>query len=196
MTRRLTFAGLNRSNVKRFAGSLAAVSATLLTFGVVNPTAQSVAAENTATTSIAVDDVTSIEMHVTANCVKADNQCYFTTAANLRTPDGPAPFPDDVYAKQNTTVRSTNRLVYVADSDFDAANTRIFKSIDDVEFATVYLGGGPPEKFMVRGNTHTVDWSTGQPRTDAGYIACAFIQVVYGGVNLTTPTACAQTTYS
>ena len=33
-------------------------------------------------------------------------------------------------------------------------------------------------------------------QTDADYIVCAFIQVVYGGVNLTTPTACAQTTYS
>jgi hypothetical protein len=182
--------------VKRLAGSLAAVSAMLLTFAVISPTAESSAAENTATTSIAVDDVTSIEMHVTANCVKADNQCYFTTSANLRNPEGPIPFPDDVYGRQNTTVRSTNRMVYVADSDFDAANTRMLKSIGDVEFATVYLGGGPPEKFMLHGNTRTVDWSTGQPRTDAGYIACAFIQVVYGGVNLTTPTACAQTTYS
>ncbi|MET0475655.1 MAG: hypothetical protein ABW001_13580 [Mycobacterium sp.] len=182
--------------MKRLARSLLAVSAMLLALPMIGPTAPSSAAENTATTSIAVDDVTSIEMHVTANCVKADNQCYVTTAANLRTSQGPIPFPDNVWARQNTTVRSTNRLVYVADSDFDAANTRMFKSIDDVEFATVYLGGGPPEKFMMHANTHTVDWSTGQPRTDAGYIACAFIQVVYGGVNLTTPTACAQTMYS
>jgi hypothetical protein len=86
--------------------------------------------------------------------------------------------------------------VYVADSDFSAPNTRMLKSIEDVEFATVYFGGGPPEKFMVHGNTRTVDWSTGQPRTDAGYIACAHIQIVYGGVNLTSPDACAQTTYA
>ena len=182
--------------MKRLAGSLAAVSAILLTLAVVTPTAESAAAENTATASIAVDDVTSIEIHSTANCVKADNQCYFTTTANLRTPDGPIPFPDDAWARQNTTVRSTSRMVYVADADFNAPNTRMFKSINDVEFATVFFGGGPPEKFMVQGNSRTVDWSTGQPRTDAGYIACAYIQVVYGGVNLTTPTACAQTTYS
>jgi hypothetical protein len=182
--------------VLRLTSSLAAVSAVLLAVPALTPTAVSAAAENTATTSIAVDDVTSIEMHATANCVLADNQCYFTTSANLRTAEGPVPFPDDVYARQNTTVRSTNRLVYVADSDFDAPNTRMFKSINDVEFATVFFGGGPPEKFMVHGNTRTVDWSTGRPRTDAGYIACAYIQVVYGGVNLTTPTACAQTTYS
>ena len=181
--------------MKRLTGSLAAVSLTVLTFGAITPTPLSAAASNTATQSISVDGVTSIEIHVTANCVKADNQCYFDTAANLRTPDGPAPFPDDVYARQNTTVRSTNRLVYVADADFSAPNTRMFKSINDVEYATVYFGGGPPEKFMLHGNSHTVDWSTGQPRTDAGFIACSYIQVVYGGVNLTTPTACAQTTY-
>ncbi len=46
------------------------------------------------------------------------------------------------------------------------------------------------------GSARTVDWETGQPNTDAGFIACSFIQVVYGGINLTTPTACAQTTYS
>lgn len=183
--------------MKRFAGSLAAVSAALLTLGLVAPTAQSVAATNTAVRSIPVDDTTTLEIHATANCVKADNQCYFDTAANLRGADGSyIPFPDDFYGRQNTTVRSTNRMVYVADSDFSAPNTRMLKSIEDVEFATVYFGGGPPEKFMVHGNTRTVDWSTGQPRTDAGYIACAHIQIVYGGVNLTSPDACAQTTYA
>lgn len=179
--------------MNRFAGSLVAV----LALAVVSPVAQSDAATNSAVRSIAVDDTTTLEIHSTANCVKADNQCYFDTAANLRGADGAyLPFPDDVYGRQNTTVRSTNRLVYVADSDFNAPNTRMFKSINDVEFATVYFGGGPPEKFMVHGNTRTVDWSTGQPRTDAGYIVCAHIQIVYGGVNLTSPDACAQTTYA
>jgi hypothetical protein len=183
--------------VNRWAGSLAAVSALLLAFGVVTPTAQSVAATKTATSSIPIDPTTTLEMHATANCVKAENQCYFDTAANLVGADGAyLPFPDDVYGRQNTTVRSTNRLVYVADSDFSAPNTRMFKSINDVEFATVYFGSGPPEKFMVHGNTRTVDWSTGQPRTDADYIVCAHIQIVYGGVNLTSPDACAQTTYA
>ena len=103
-------------------------------------------------------------------------------------------FPDEFYARQNTTVRSTNRLVYL-DSDFNAPNTRMMKSIGPVEFPTVYFGGGPPEKFMVHGNTRTIDWATGRPKIDADYIVCAFIQVVYGGINLTSPTACAQTTY-
>ena len=60
----------------------------------------------------------------------------------------------------------------------------------------MYFAGNPPEKFMVRGNARTVDCSTGQPKTDAGYIVCAHIQIVYGGVNLTSPDACAQTTYA
>ena len=179
--------------MNRFAGSVVAA----LALAVVSPVGHAAAATNSATRSIAIDDTTTLEIHSTANCVKADNQCYFDTAANLRGADGAyLPFPDDVYGRQNTTVRSTDRLVYVADSDFNAANTRMFKSINDVEFATVYFGGGPPEKFMVHGNTRTVDWSTGQPRTDAGYIVCAHIQIVYGGVNLTSPDACAQTTYA
>jgi hypothetical protein len=79
------------------------------------------------------------------------------------------------------------------DADFDAANTRMLKSIGDTEFATVYFAGNAP---VMQGSARTVDWQTGQPNTEAGFIACSFIQVVYGGINLTTPTACAQTTYS
>ncbi|MDT5177542.1 MAG: hypothetical protein QOJ95_1740, partial [Mycobacterium sp.] len=92
-------------------------------------------------------------------------------------------------------LRSSNRMVYL-DSDFNAPNTRMMKSIGPVELPTVFFGGGPPEKFMVHGNTRTVDWATGQPKTDADYIVCAHIQIVYGGVNLTSPDACAQTTYA
>jgi hypothetical protein len=180
----------------RSAGYAALISATWLAMALVAPTAVSSAAQNTATASIPIDGTTTLEIHTTANCVKAENQCYFDTAANLRGADGAyIPFPDDLYAKQNTTLRSSNRLVYL-DSDYNAPNTRMEKSIGPVEFPTVYFGGGPPEKFMVHGNTWTVDWATGQPKTDADYIVCAFFQAVYGGVNLTTPTACAQTTYA
>jgi hypothetical protein len=96
--------------------------------------------------------------------------------------------------RQNTTLRSMNRMVYL-DSDFDASNTRMFKSVGSVEFSTVYFDGGPPEKFTLRGNTRTTDWATGRPKLDADYTACSYLQVVYAGVNLTSPTACAQTTY-
>jgi len=180
--------------MKRFACPAALISATWLAMALVAPTAVSSAAENSATASIPIDDVTTLEIHTNAKCVKADAQCYFTSSANLLTPDGPTGFPAQFYAKQNTTLRSTDRLVYL-DSDFNAPNTRMFKSVGPVEFSTVYFDGGPPEKFTVVGNTRTTDWNTGQPKTDADYIVCSYIQVVYANVNLTTPTACARTTY-
>src|SRR5882757_1961872 len=165
--------------MKRFACSAALISATWLAMALVAPTAVSSAAQNSATASIPIDDVTTLEIHTTANCVKAD---------------GPAGFPAQFYAKQNTTLRSMDKLVYL-DSDFNAPNTRMFKSAGPVEFSTVYFDGGPPEKFTLNGNTRTTDWSTGQPKLDADYIVCSYIQVVYANVNLTSPSACAQTTY-
>ena len=134
-------------------------------------------------------------MHSTANCVKAEANCYFTTAANLRTPEGPIGFPDDLWARQTTTVRTTDKNVFL-ESDFDAPNTRMFKSVGPIEYTTIFFGGGPVEKYQLHGNSRPVDWSTGQPRTDRDYIVCAHIQVVYSGVNLTSPDACAQTTFS
>lgn len=177
--------------MKRLATIAAAFSATWLALTLVTPMTVSSAAEDTATSSIPVDPVVSLEMHTTANCVLAENQCYFTTAANLRGPDGPIPFPGDLWARQTTTVRSMDRNVYM-DSDFNAPNTRMFKSITDTEFASVYFGSGPA---VLNGSSRTTDWATGRPKTDADYIVCAHIQVVYAGVNLTSPDACAQTTY-
>ena len=59
-----------------------------------------------------------------------------------------------------------------------------------------YFGGGPIERFRIDGDSAPIDWATGQPRTQADFIVCSQIQVVYEGVNLTTPTACAQTKFS
>ena len=78
---------------------------------------------DTADASIPVDAVTTLEMHSTANCVKAETNCYFTTAANLRTPEGPIGFPDDLWARQTTTLRTMDKTVFL-ESDFDAPNTR------------------------------------------------------------------------
>ena len=72
----------------------------------------------------------------------------------------------------------------------------MYKSLSDVEISVTTFGGGPIERFQVDGDSVPTDWSTGQPTTRANFIACSVIQVVYGGVNLTTPTACAQTTFS
>jgi hypothetical protein len=134
-------------------------------------------------------------VHTTANCVLADKQCYFTAAANLLTPDGPTGFPPDLWARQTTTLKSSDRHNFL-ESDFDAPNTRMFKSIGPIEFTTIYLGAGPVDKYQIHGNTWTTDWQTGRPKLDADYIVCAQIQVVYAGVNITSPSTCAQTRYS
>jgi hypothetical protein len=181
--------------VKRLASMLSVVSATWLTAALVTPIAESSAAIDTADASIPVDAVTTLEMHVTANCVLAQANCYFDTSANLRVPEGPIGFPNDLWARQTTTVRTSHRDVWV-ESDFDAPNTRMFKAMREVQFTTIYFGGGPVEKFRFRGNTWPTDWRTGLPRTDSDLIVCTHIQVVYAGVNLTSPDACAQTTFS
>ena len=175
--------------MKRFAG----IAALLPVLALLVPTPVASAAENTVTRSIPVDGVTQLEIHTTANCVPND-RCYFTSRSNLLGPDGPTGFPDGFWARQNTTLRSSDRDTYM-ESDFNAPNTREFKSITDNEFSTVYFGGGPPDKFVLNGYTKTLDWSTGQLKQDGDYIVCSYIQVVYPGVNLTSPTACARTTY-
>jgi hypothetical protein len=42
----------------------------------------------------------------------------------------------------------------------------------------------------------STDWQTLQPRTDVNVIVCTHIQVVYTGVNITSPATCAETTFS
>lgn len=159
-----------------------------------SPMAQSSAAADTADASIPVNPIDTLQVHASANCVRADAQCYFTASANLLTPNGPAGFPADLWARQTTTLRSMDKMVYL-DSDFDAPDTRMFKSIGPVEFTTIYTGAGPVERYQIHGNTWPTDWATGQAKLDADYIVCTHIQVVYAGVNVTSPDACAQTTF-
>lgn len=187
----------------------AASAAALLAAVLVHP-ASAVAASNTATTSIPVDPANSIEMHVTANCVQAEGRCVFNTTANLLTPDGPIGFPGDAWARQTITVRSTDRNVwqeagYSAPSgnprddkgeNHDNVLSKMYRSLSDVEISITTFGGGPIERYQIDGDSVPTDWSTGQPNTRVPFIACSQIQVVYGGVNLTTPSACAQTTFS
>ena len=40
------------------------------------------------------------------------------------------------------------------------------------------------------------DWRTGQPRTNVNVILCTHIQVVYSGVNVTSPSTCAQANFA
>jgi hypothetical protein len=188
---------------------ITAASAAALLIAALTQPASAMAASNSATTSIPVDPATQIEMHVSANCVQAENRCVFNTTANLLTPDGPTGFPGDAWARQTITVRSTDRNVwqeagYSAPSgtpradkgaNHDNVLSKMYKSLTDVEISVTTFGGGPIERFQVDGDSVPTDWNTGQPNTRAPFIACSVIQVVYGGVNLTTPTACAQTTF-
>lgn len=184
------------SNVtNRFAGMLAVISSIWLTLTLVTSAGPANAAIDTANSSIPVNPAQSLEMHVTANCVAAEGTCYFDTAANLRAPEGVIGFPGELWARQSTTVRTMDRSVYI-NFNYDMTNTRSFKSPTDVVFTTIFFGGGPPEKFTWRGQAYPVDWRTGAPRTDVPLIVCSHIQVVYAGVNLTSPDACAQAAFS
>ncbi|WP_280833192.1 hypothetical protein [Mycolicibacterium frederiksbergense] len=188
---------------KLATASAAAMLAAMLT----NP-ATATAAANSAVKSIPVDGATQIEMHVSAEC--SGGRCTFNTRANLLTPDGPTGFPGDTWARQTITLRSPDRNVWqeasysapagmpreIKGSNHDNVIARLLRSINDVEISATYFGGGPIERFTIDGESVPTDWISGRPATSAGFIACSQIQVVYGGVNLTTPTACAQTTFS
>lgn len=188
--------------------AMASAAAILIAVTVTPPGAN--AAINTAVTSIAVDPATQIEMHVTADCRPAENRCFFDTTANLLTPQGPTGFPGDTWARQTITLRSNSRdawqeASYSAPSgnprETKGANhenvlSKMYRAINNVEISVTYFGGGPIERFKVDGDSVPTDWVTGHPDTKSAFYACSQIQVVYGGVNLTTPTACAQTTFS
>ncbi|MDY6995198.1 MAG: hypothetical protein SW019_01295 [Actinomycetota bacterium] len=188
----------------------AASAAVLLAAAGLAQATPAAAASNSGTSSIPVDAATQIQMHVTADCVAAQNRCFFNTTANLLTPDGPTGFPGDTWARQTITIRSSDRDIwqeawYSAPSgtprELKGANhnnvlSKMYKAINSVEVSITYFGGGPIERFKSDGDAMPINWSTGQPDTSGDFIACSQIQVVYGGVNLTTPSACAQTTYS
>lgn len=184
----------------------AAGAAALLTALLTHP-ATAAAAANSAMTSIAVDPATKIEMHVNANCV--GNRCMFDTTANLMTPGGPTGFPGDAWSRQTITLRSNDRNVWqeaeysapagtpreVKGANHNNVLSKMYKSLRDVEISVTSFGGGPVERYRIDGASMPTEWATGQLATRAAFIVCSHIQVVYGGVNLTTPDACAQTTF-
>ena len=170
------------------------VASGLLTTGLVLPAVASAAADNR-DTSFPLPDGTALEVHVTANCPIADKQCYFTVAADRRAGDDVLGFPGDLWARQTTTLRSSSRTNNL-ETQVVAANTKVFKEMGRREITTIYFGGGPPERYQISGQTQPTDWQTGQPLLTADYIVCAEIQVVYSGVNITSPSTCAQTKFS
>ncbi|WP_204081056.1 hypothetical protein [Mycobacterium riyadhense] len=152
------------------------------------------AASNSATTLFPVDEVTQLETHSFVDC-HPNGSCDFVAGANLRTPDGPAGFPPGLWARQTTEIRPTNRLTYL-DAHATSQFERVMKSGGSDVITTVYFGEGPPDKYQTTGVIDSNSWSTGQPMTNVGVIVCTHMQVVYPGVNLTSPSTCAQATFS
>ncbi|HEX2286803.1 MAG TPA: hypothetical protein VHI10_18605 [Mycobacterium sp.] len=145
--------------------------------------------------SFPLPDGTNLEMHTTLNCPLPDRQCYFTVQAQRRRGAVVEGFPWDLWARKTTTIRSMNEYNYL-ETQVVAENTRVFKAGGTREITTIYFGGGPPQKYFIHGRIQPTDWRTGQPLLDADVIVCSHIQVVYAGVNITSPDACAQTTFS
>jgi hypothetical protein len=186
-----------------------ACAVALLTTILAHP-APAAAASDSATRTVPIDPVTQIEMRVNANCVIAANRCDFDTQTSLLTPDGPVGLPRDSWARQTITLRSTDRNVWqeaeysapagmpreTKGANHDNVLSKMFKSLNDVEISVTYFGGGPLQRFRVDGSSMPADWTSGRPATGADFIACSTIHVVYGGRNLDTPPACAQTTFS
>jgi hypothetical protein len=152
------------------------------------------AGSNTATTLFPVDEATQLETHTFLNC-HPNGSCDFIAGANLRTPDGPAGFPPSLWARQTTEIRSTSRTAYL-DAHATSQFERVMKEGGKDVITTVYFGEGPPDKYQTTGVIDSTSWSTGQPMTNVNVIVCTFMQVVYTGVNLTTPSTCAQTNFS
>ncbi len=153
------------------------------------------AASNTATTLFPLDGPNQLETHMTLECFKSGGFCNFTAGADMQTPEGVTGFPNDLWARQTTEIRSSNRLAYL-DAHANGQYERVHKAMGNDEVTTVYFGGGPPDKYPTTGRIDSTDWQTGQPKTDINVITCTHIQVVYSGVNITSPSTCAQTTFS
>ncbi|MCW2662624.1 MAG: hypothetical protein JWP83_3776 [Mycobacterium sp.] len=159
------------------------------------PSPVSSAARNSATTLFPLDGPNQLETHISLDCYKSDGHCDFTAGADTRTPDGVTGFPPGLWARQTSEIRSTNRLAYL-DAHAAGQYERVHKAMGNDEVTTVYFGEGPPDKYQTTGRIDSTDWQTGQPKTDISVIVCTHIQVVYPGVNITSPSTCAQTTFS
>jgi hypothetical protein len=154
----------------------------------------SLAQSNTNSTLLPVDDASQLETHIQLNC-HSSGSCDFLAGADLRTAGGPTGFPSGLWARQTTEIRSTNRTVYL-DAHATGQFERVMKEGGSDVITTVYFGDGPPDKYQTTGVIDSTSWNTGQPATNVNVIVCTFIQVVYPGVNLTSPSTCATANFA
>jgi hypothetical protein len=177
--------------MKRLVMALAGVGL----ISVLAPPAVSPAASNNATNLFPLDGPNQLETYARLDCHGATGSCDFTVGADMKTPDGVTGFPHDLWSRQSTEVRSTDRLAYM-DVHATAQYDRVMKEGGTDEITTIYVAEGPPDKYQTTGRIDSTDWRTGQPRTNVNVILCTHIQVVYTGVNITSPSTCAQANFS
>src|ERR1700739_1922855 len=159
------------------------------------PPAISPAASNNATTLTALPDGTQLETFVRLDCHHANGSCDFTVGADRRGGDGGTGFPHHLWAPQSTTGRPSRPLGSLG-GHATAQYDRVNKDGGSDEVTTIYMGEGPLEKYQTVGRIDSTSWRTGQPSLDVNVIACTHIQVVYSGVNITSPSTCAQANFS
>ena len=177
----------------RLATAIAGVGLVLASATFVAPAVSS-AASNNATNLFPLDGPNQLETYARLDCHGATGSCDFTVGADMKTPDGVTGFPHDLWSRQSTEVRSTDRLAYM-DVHATAQYDRVMKEGGTDEITTIYLAEGPPEKYQTTGRIDSTDWRTGQPRTNVNVILCTHIQVVYSGVNVSSPSTCAQANF-
>ena len=159
------------------------------------PPAVSLAASNNATNLFPLDGPNQLETYARLDCHGATGSCDFSVGADMKTPDGVTGFPSGLWSRQSTEVRSSDRLAYM-DVHATAQYDRVMKEGGTDEITTIYMGDGPPDKYQTTGRIDSTDWRTGQPGTNVNVILCTYIQVVYTGVNITSPSTCAQANFS
>ena len=98
-------------------------------------------------------------------------------------------------SSEGTTVACPSHGAISSSAVGGGPGTKVFKDGTGAVIQSMYYGEGPPEKYQTNGSIDVLEYSTGQPKTDANVIVCTHVQVVYSGVNLTTPSTCAQTVF-
>ncbi len=162
---------------------------------VLTPPAVAPAASNNATTLIPLPDGTQLETCARLDCHPANGSCDFTVGADRRTGDGVTGSRTTCGRGRAPTSAPTDRTLYL-DVHATAQYDRVIKDGGADEVTTIYMGEGPLEKYQTTGRIDATDWHTGQPRTNINVISCTHIQVVYSGVNITSPSTCAQANFS
>src|ERR1700739_5053937 len=151
----------------RLATAIASVGLVLS----LTPPPVSSAASNTATSLMPLNDGTQLETRAVLDCHRANGSCDFTVGADRRAGDGVTGFPNDLWSRQSTTIRPSDRLTYL-DVHATAQYDRVNKDGGSDEVTTIYMGEGPLEKYQTVGRIDSTSWRTGQPSLDVNVIAC------------------------